>query len=273
MQDAGGRRSATRQSATRTYIPRRRAGSTIRRAGRPRARGIWNTACRGSGSASRRAAFYTRDMRRSLLNTKACFPRRVGPLPSSSGCYEENERSHVLLSRMQESREMTSVLRGSVLLNPDEYGPYCLPLHAGSDEARMIPDSESQSGCALYGKGPPIQAPGAGRGTSMSLRSPLSTARHHGRCQCGSLGANQRGRGGISNDAQQELTSSSRLGGQPPKKNPCLEMGGGGEADARPAFGRSARLGSLLVVVNHRAPPSAPMVGRVSGSSSARTRV
>ncbi len=98
----------------------------------------------------------------------------------------------MLLSRMQESREMTSVLRGSVLLNPDEYGPYCLPLHAGSDEARMmIPDSESQSGCALYGKGPPIQAPGAGRGTSMSLRSPLSTARLHGRCQCGSLSANR----------------------------------------------------------------------------------
>jgi hypothetical protein len=83
--DAGGRRSATRQSATRTYIPRCRAGSTIRWAGRPRAPGIWNTACRGSGSASRRAAFYTRDMRRSLLNTKACVPRRGGPLPSSSG--------------------------------------------------------------------------------------------------------------------------------------------------------------------------------------------
>ena len=68
---------------------------------------------------------------------------------------------------------------------------------------------------------------------------------------------------------------SSRVGTieNPEKKNPCLEMGGGGEADARPAFGRSARLGILLVVVNHRAPPSSPMVGRVSGSSSARTRV
>ena len=52
-----------------------------------------------------------------------------------------------------------------------------------------------------------------------------------------------------------------------------LEMGGAGEADARLAFGKSARLGRLLVVVNHRVLPSSPMVGRVSGSSSARTRV
>jgi len=50
-------------------------------------------------------------------------------------------------------------------------------------------------------------------------------------------------------------------------------MGGAGEADARPTFGRSARLGRLLVVVNHRVLPSSPMVGRVSGSSSARTHV
>ena len=50
-------------------------------------------------------------------------------------------------------------------------------------------------------------------------------------------------------------------------------MGGAGEADARRAFGRSARLGRLLVVVNHRVLPSSPLVGRVSGSSSARTRV
>jgi hypothetical protein len=56
-------------------------------------------------------------------------------------------------------------------------------------------------------------------------------------------------------------------------KKTCLEMGVAGEADARLAFGRSARLGRLLVVVNHRVLPSAPMVGRVSGSSSARTRV
>jgi light-independent protochlorophyllide reductase subunit N len=53
----------------------------------------------------------------------------------------------------------------------------------------------------------------------------------------------------------------------------CLEMGVAGEADARLAFGRSVRLVRLLVVVNHRALPSSPMVGRVSGSSSARTRV
>jgi hypothetical protein len=46
-----------------------------------------------------------------------------------------------------------------------------------------------------------------------------------------------------------------------------------GEADARLAFGRSVRLVRVLVVVNHRALPSSPMVGRVSGSSSARTRV
>jgi len=51
------------------------------------------------------------------------------------------------------------------------------------------------------------------------------------------------------------------------------EMGVAGEADARLAFGRSVRLVRLLVVVNHRALPSSPMVGRVSGSSSARTRV
>ena len=57
------------------------------------------------------------------------------------------------------------------------------------------------------------------------------------------------------------------------KKKTCLEMGGAGEADARPTFGRSARLGRLLVVVNHRVLPSSPMVGRVSGSSSARTHV
>jgi hypothetical protein len=59
------------------------------------------------------------------------------------------------------------------------------------------------------------------------------------------------------------------------EKKTCLEMGVAGEADARLAFGRSARLGRLLVarVVNHRVLPSAPMVGRVSGSSSARTRV
>ena len=50
-------------------------------------------------------------------------------------------------------------------------------------------------------------------------------------------------------------------------------MGGGGEADARLAFGRSVRLVRLLVVVNHRVLPSSPLVGRVSGSSSARTRV
>ena len=56
-------------------------------------------------------------------------------------------------------------------------------------------------------------------------------------------------------------------------KKTCLEMGGAGEADARPTFGRSARLGRLLVVVNHRVLPSSPMVGRVSGSSSARTHV
>ena len=57
------------------------------------------------------------------------------------------------------------------------------------------------------------------------------------------------------------------------KKTPCLEMGGGGEADARLAIGRSVRLVRLLVVVNHRVLPSSPLVGRVSGSSSARTRV
>ena len=57
------------------------------------------------------------------------------------------------------------------------------------------------------------------------------------------------------------------------EKKTCLEMGGAGEADARLAFGKSARLGRLLVVVNHRVLPSSPMVGRVSGSSSARTRV
>ena len=58
-----------------------------------------------------------------------------------------------------------------------------------------------------------------------------------------------------------------------PKKKTCLEMGGAGEADARLTFGRSAQLGRLLVVVNHRVLPSSPLVGRVSGSSSARTRV
>ncbi len=85
MQDAGGRRCATRQSAMRTYIPRCRVGSKPRWAGRPRAPGIRNTACRGSGSASRRAAFYTTGMLRAFLNTKACVQEGVAPCPARPG--------------------------------------------------------------------------------------------------------------------------------------------------------------------------------------------
>ena len=84
VQDAGGRRSATRQSATRTYIRRCRAGSTLRWAGRPRAPGIWNTVCRGSGSASRRAAFYTTGMLWAFLR-KACVQEGVAHCPARPG--------------------------------------------------------------------------------------------------------------------------------------------------------------------------------------------
>ncbi len=63
------------------------------------------------------------------------------------------------------------------------------------------------------------------------------------------------------------------LWGRRPRLGSCVERGGAGEADSRLALGRTARLGRLLVVVNHRVLPSAPMVGRVSASSSARTRV
>ena len=58
-------------------------------------------------------------------------------------------------------------------------------------------------------------------------------------------------------------TTAPFPGGQ---EKTCLEMGVAGETDARLAFGRSVRLVRLLVVVNHRALPSSPMVGRVSGS-------
>ncbi len=58
---------------------------------------------------------------------------------------------------------------------------------------------------------------------------------------------------------------------KPRKKKTCLEMGVAGEADARLAFGRSVRrLVHLFVVVNHRALPSSPMVGRVSGAVQSR---